>query len=71
MRIYIPGHIPNKVLEYGVRTPVFYGNLREQTREDLFPRTYTESLFGSYTIDCLTISGNLRKLTRDCDLGVL
>ena len=30
-----------RVLEYGVRAPVFHGNLREQTGGNGFPRTPT------------------------------
>ena len=37
-----------RVLEYGVRAPVFYGNLREQTGENGFPRKPTGNLFCSY-----------------------
>ena len=37
-----------RVLEYGVQAPVFYGNLREQTGENGFPRIPTGSLFCSY-----------------------
>ena len=36
-----------RVLEYGVRAPVFYGNLREQTGETCFPQKPTGSLFCS------------------------
>ena len=36
------------VLEYGVRAPVFYGNLREQTGESGFLRIPTGILFCSY-----------------------
>ena len=41
------------ILEYGVRGPVFYGDLREQTGENGFPPIPTGSLPCSY--------GNLRK----------
>ena len=34
-----------RVREYGVRAPVFYGNLREQTGENGFPRKPTGNLF--------------------------
>ena len=37
-----------RVLEYGVRAPVFYGNLREQTGQNGFPQIPTGSLFCSY-----------------------
>ena len=36
-----------RVLEYGVRAPVFYGNLREETGENGFPRIPTASMFCS------------------------
>ena len=35
-------------LEYGVRTPFFYGKLRKQTGEDGFPQIPTGSLCCSY-----------------------
>ena len=35
-------------LEHGVRAPVFYGNVQEQTGENGFPRIPTGSLFCSY-----------------------
>ena len=37
-----------RVLNYGVRVPVSYGNLREQTGEHGFPQALTETLFCSY-----------------------
>ena len=36
------------VLEYGVWAPVFFGNLREQTGDQCFPRMPAGSLFCSY-----------------------
>ena len=50
-------------LEYGVRAPVFYGNLLEQTGENSFPRRPTGSLFCYCT--------NLRKPPGGCNLGIL
>ena len=47
-----------RVLEYGVRAPVFYGNLREQTGENGSPRKPTGSQFCSYR-DLPKVSGNL------------
>ena len=44
----IPITIIKRGFEYGVRAPVFYGNLREQTRENGFPLIPTGSLFCSY-----------------------
>ena len=51
--IYIYIYIHKRVLENGVRAPVFCGSLREQTGENGFPRKPTGSLFCS--------CGNLRK----------
>ena len=53
-RVRIPLECPvhgkqiKRGLEYGVRAPGFYGNLREQTGENGFPRIHTGSLFRSY-----------------------
>ena len=43
----ILSHLTKRVLEYGVGAPVFYGNLREQTGENGFPRKPIGNLFGS------------------------
>ena len=54
----VHNHGAKRVLEYGVRAPVFFGNLREQTGENCFPRRPTGSLFCSY---CTDIFEHLRK----------
>ena len=52
--IYISSHVctwpvAERVLEYGVRAPVFCGNLREQTgEENSFPRNPAGILVCSY-----------------------
>ena len=56
-------------LEYGVRAPVFYGNLREQTGENGSLRIPTEKLFCSYRH--LRKSPDLREFTGECNLGFL
>ena len=58
-----------RVLEYGVRAPVSYGNLREQTGENGFPRKPTGSLFCSYRN--LRNLRNLLEFTGECNLGIL
>ena len=52
-----------RVLEYGVRPPVFYGNLREQIGENVFPQKPTENLYSSYRNlrQSPETSGNLRE----------
>ena len=57
-------------LEHGVRAPVFYGNLQEQTGESGFPRKPTGTLF------CLLqksheIFGNLREFVAENNVGIL
>ena len=41
-------YIYKRGLKHGVRAPVFYGKLREQTAENGFPRNPIGSLFCSY-----------------------
>ena len=48
--------VSKRGLEYGVRAPVFYGNLREQTRENGFPLKPAGVLFCYFYI-----SESLRK----------
>ena len=57
-------------LEYGVQAPVFYGNLREQTGENICPRIPTGNLFLLLQTSP-KISGNLREFPGECDLGIL
>ena len=53
-------------LEYGVRAPVFYGNLREQT---VFHEYLQEACF-VFIQKSPKISGNLREFTGKCNLRI-
>ena len=46
--IIIINDMAKRGLVYGVRAPVFYRSLREQTGENVFPRIPTGNLFCSY-----------------------
>ena len=55
-----------RVLECGVRTPVFYGNLREKTD---CHKTCRKLVF--FLRKSPKISGNLREFSGECNLGIL
>ena len=61
------GGLCKRVLEVEVRAPVSYGNLREQTGENGFPRKPTGSMFCSYR----NLRRDLREFTGECSLGIL
>ena len=54
-----------------MRAPVFYGNLREQTGENGFPREPTDRKLALLLQQSPKISGNLQEFTRECNLGIL
>ena len=47
---------PKRVLEYGIRAPVFHGNVREQTGENGFPPEPTGNMFCIITIIIIIIA---------------
>ena len=57
-------------LEHGVRAPVFYGNLREQTGENGIPRIPTGSLCCSYR-NLRKYSETSESLRENVNLGIL
>ena len=69
-RAHLHRPVPAKrTFDYGVRAPVFYGKLREQTGENGFPRIPTGILF-LLLQKSPNISGNLREFMRECNLGI-
>ena len=58
-----------RALEYGVRAPVFYGSLREQTGENGFPETYRNIVL--FLQKSPKVSGNRQEFTGERNLAIL